>query len=1441
VYSSTRDHGPGWERISRILMLLFALVVVACPKPPELRQPCELASDCPGLEACLNGFCRSECEDDASCQEQGIGVYCVYGGCTTIPYDGPFYVPDGEPLVVDEGTTVSLDASNMDYVGSGLINVQWVQVAGIIVILSDENSLQPSFQAPQVFSDEELVFRLVVSDGNDTATAEHRVTLLDSINEAPVAAVRVLPGVSVVEGQYITLDGRASSDPNPGDTLTFTWTQLLGPEVQLGDLRGPVPFSLVGFVAPDVEETVELVWSVKVSDGRGGKDLMEVSVLVRDLSTQPCQNVLDCTTDAPCVNVSCIDGLCLDQVIGWCCDGAVSCDDGDSCTLDTCHPGFGCMHLPLPGCCVEDSDCGGGGECWESLCSEGSCQLAWEPGCCVEDSDCPSTESCGIPFCSEGQCTEVIQPNCCASDSDCGDADPCTVDSCDPQNGGCVHTPDPDCCTNDVMCADPSACTIDSCSAESGECVHLSLAGCCTSGSDCDDGNPCTVDSCDAETGLCEFVESELCCRSELDCSPPHPCVEGVCVDNGCVWLDLDNCCSEGDQDCSDGNPCTEDLCSLETGRCFHHERLMCCGENPDCDDQEPCTLDVCNSSSGVCSHIPRDGCCVDDLNCDDGNPCTSDRCDAGGCVHEPVEGCCSNNDACDDGNACTVDQCNPSSATCESLDIPGCCLDNADCSHLEDLCVTAQCQGSSRTCITKTHPDCCADTGVCEPAGACVIRICQDGFCASENLPHCCANALECDDNNPCTIDTCDSSGGICSHELVDGCCRVDGDCVSENPCDIATCEGGNCLFTADPTCCESDEDCTDVNPCTTDQCVSGQCSFEPIDQCCLGTNDTCIPSGVCDEPICVSLICEERLISACCDNDADCDDQNSCTDDFCDLRSLRCLNLPKTGCCTTAEDCNDNDPCTLDACDNGLCSYQANESECCPGLGGCNDNQSCTRDICLTNDGTCVFPEVGGCCEEDQDCALTESCVVHYCDASTQECAVTGVAPCCTDSDECDDGDSCTMDVCRDERCVHAVSCCTTDFDCDDGNLCTTDLCGPDSVCHYVPDVLGLRCEDGDSRSMGDFCSSDGACQGFRTSGLPSGLEAGRLRSIDGGAGIVIGATGSSAELVGLWVAPESGGGYPHVWHQILDVDFEDIDQGLAVSTDGRFWDFETAGAPVEKMHIDNDPVASVWSQVAQQLEGDGSLTSVLVSGDGDTVRFCSPDTLTEQLECQSYDVENIGRPDAIAAGDGDVDYWILGRDALDNSQIIGLTIEAGEASWDNGAPIGCGGIESCAAVLLNQLRTLQSPFQAFSLGPQGTVLQWNPLIGWGPVGPQASPQGMDLERFHFVDLDRGNGLTLFLGQENRCITVGPDNACLLSVDRWWLWPAEIDASSPVWMQPILLFEDTCGSAIGVECSLGGTGPRSIRFSVDDSVWRIIGSIHGPEGPRQLLLWRR
>ena len=204
--------------------------------------------------------------------------------------DAGTYGPHGE------GITVTLDGSGSSdpdvVVGvPDILSYSWVQVGtGQTVTLSAANTASPTFTSPTVFENLTLEFRLTVTDGNNgIATDTATVQITDDINELPNADAG-LGGTFDEGGTTVTLDGSGSSDDNPGDTLTYEWSQTAGtPSVTLSGNTT----ATASFTTPAVLSDQDLTFTLKVTDSRGGSDTDDVVITVRDS-----------TSDAPIANIA---------------------------------------------------------------------------------------------------------------------------------------------------------------------------------------------------------------------------------------------------------------------------------------------------------------------------------------------------------------------------------------------------------------------------------------------------------------------------------------------------------------------------------------------------------------------------------------------------------------------------------------------------------------------------------------------------------------------------------------------------------------------------------------------------------------------------------------------------------------------------------------------------------------------------------------------------------------------------------------------------------------------------------------------------------------------------------------------------------------------------------------------------------------------------------
>ncbi len=347
-------------------------------------------------------------------------------------------------------------------------------------------------------------------------------------------------------------------------------------------------------------------------------------------------------------------------------------------------------------------------------------------------------------------------------------------------------------------------------------------------------------------------------------------CRRWECATDLCVLAQVQN-----GTPCTDYNACTiADAC--QEGQCI--------GAQDDCDDNFNCTIDQCDASAG-CSHT------VDHKACDDDNPCTQDTCSGvAGCVHEPLTGA-----ACDDGDICSIgDHCTVG-GSCTPTKMVGdiACITAADCINDGwDLCQGhPQCAkvGCDTICLTEGNTQV-----ICPPAdNPCTANVCDPASGQCEMSPS--ADGQACEDGDPCTMgDYCKNAlclpGGYgCGYCLEDQDCEQfeDGDaCNGLLVCDIHDFPSTLCVL--DPTTivvCDTAAD-SQCEKAVCDPAV-GLCHLQPVadGSPCQGPS-ACYSAWTCDGN------------GDCVGEPVDCDDDDPCTDDFCDAASGECIHMPADPC---------------------------------------------------------------------------------------------------------------------------------------------------------------------------------------------------------------------------------------------------------------------------------------------------------------------------------------------------------------------------------------------------------------------------------------------------------------------------------------------------------------------------------------------------------------
>jgi len=553
---------------------------------------------------------------------------------------------------------------------------------------------------------------------------------------------------------------------------------------------------------------------------------------------------------------------------------AVVCDDSNPCTRDECAATSGCI-FPADDSltCDDGQDCSTDDRCEQGVCV-GTCG-------CTDAAECEDTSgACETMDCVDGAC--IVIADAAANGTACDDGEFCTTgETC--TDGTCGDGFAYDCSSLS------SACGVGFCDEANDECAV-------TPGPDggaCDDGDPCTEsDSCDAGT----------CSGTAIDCSGlESDCATAACVNGTCTPTYLDG------QSCDDSEPCTlSDTCN-DAGNCVGtwdggNPACACTTDNDCAPLSDACNTGRCDTGTGDCYADPN----VGDA-CDDGDPCTSaDECGANGA-------CAGTAYTCTPATNCETSTCDGAGGCVETIQA-GSCLIGGNCYNDQEvdpasgcvLCDVAQTQTEWTNVADDTA---CGGTGSCNQPSTCLAGVCTDnGFlpagepCGDQNQTTCdnpdiCDGAglclpaygqagVSCDDGNPITVnDQCDGQG-----QCLGGACTSDADCAASSPGDcfdpggVCVTTTGECIFPPKP----ANTPCNDGNPGTLgDKCDGlGGCAGNlpcTANGCDTPSGQCEVAPGSCDSGTGICTFAFKASGTACDDGNAGtlgdaCDDQGIC-----------------------------------------------------------------------------------------------------------------------------------------------------------------------------------------------------------------------------------------------------------------------------------------------------------------------------------------------------------------------------------------------------------------------------------------------------------------------------------------------------------------------------------------------------------------------------------
>jgi len=204
-----------------------------------------------------------------------------------------------------------------------------------------------------------------------------------------------------------------------------------------------------------------------------------------------------------------------------------ACDDGNSCTTESCNTGSGACETTFTQTCDD------GNACTTEACNtaSGQCETSFTQTC--NDGNACTTEACNT---ANGACETSFTQQC-------GDGNACTSEICNTSTGQCQTT-------NTQTCNDNNACTTEACNTANGQC-ETSFTQICN------DGNACTTEACNTATGACQTSFTQTCNDGNACTTEACNTATGACQTSFTVTCTDPTCeeCNTATGVCQDRDP----------------------------------------------------------------------------------------------------------------------------------------------------------------------------------------------------------------------------------------------------------------------------------------------------------------------------------------------------------------------------------------------------------------------------------------------------------------------------------------------------------------------------------------------------------------------------------------------------------------------------------------------------------------------------------------------------------------------------------------------------------------------------------------------------------------------------------------------------------------------------------------------------------------------